>query len=460
MRTLTILLTALLFSGFSYAQDKTSLKLTSDETPTSLKFDVSLQEVIESPVTRFRKELTQTQKEYKKRNPEGENLPLYPNGMLNLLFAEKIATAFNTSGDLSLQEAYFNLDTTDDEFSFGYNFDNRGGEVLNPLCWVASIGAKIKESNGFANIADGGDLFEDNIGVNIKFTKIGSGRIGWGTSGSAKAVSHRENIEANREFLYYTYDEKVKKYGRDELPSIKEKNNAIYTPVNAASETKESMKDKMDEFYEEMIREELKYVDDNKLYTFMFNWWATIEGYLPVGDKKYDITPILSNNEATKVQYYAFNTNASYNFYVQKPSGVSLFGKLIGGVKGNSNIEVNGDKAKSFQSIYVEDGISNLTEPVSAIEVDEYKRFVTTSLKAEVALFFVDNKVGFSPAIEKNFGTYDAVNWKLGVPLSLKNKKGESKVNIELQWKETKTLEGSKHMFGFASSFFFGDLVK
>ena len=75
-----------------------------------------------------------------------------------------------------------------------------------------------------------------------------------------------------------------------------------------------------------------------------------------------------------------------------------------------------------------------------------------------MALFY-KNTIGISPSIEKNFGTYDGINWKIGIPISLKDKEWKPTVNFVLQWKENKTLTSSQHLIGFSTSFFFGDLL-
>ena len=399
-----------------------------------------------SPLSRYIENLNQTRKTRNKYNV------LYSGRSLNLLFSKKLETVFSNSNDLSLQKSFFNIDASDKSFSFGYNIDFREGDPLKQLDLILSIGVKIISSDGFAAISNGGDLLEDNIGVNLKLSWIGNGTIGW------KTIEQGKHIKKNREFLYHKYNEKVNNFNTKVLPKLKAHDLAIY-PDDANEKINAKIAAESDKLFYEMLEEEIKYIEDNELYTRIWNHWFTLEGYIPVGDKIYSTTPISNNNKAQRALYYPFNVNLSWNFYVQESNKFSWFGKLISRVKGNSNIDVEGLKPEEFQSINTVNGVSTLTDPVKAINIDAYERFVTTSLRAEVA-FFYKNTIGFSPSIEKNFGTYDGLNWKFGIPFSLKDKEGKPTVNFEIQWKKTETLTGSEKLFGFSTSFFFGDLIK
>lgn len=81
------------------------------------------------------------------------------------------------------------------------------------------------------------------------------------------------------------------------------------------------------------------------------------------------------------------------------------------------------------------------------------------SLTIEPAVFIWKNRIGFSPAIEFNQGTYKKTNWKLGIPISLKDKDGKPKINFELQWKEVNTFTTNSHLVGLSANFLFGELI-
>lgn len=108
---------------------------------------------------------------------EKDSVQLLNYKMLNLMFANKVGTAFAGSNDLSLQKFYASLDANDKSFALGANFDSRKGEALAPLQWVLSTGVKIKSANDFATVYKNGDFQEDNIGAILKATLIFDGNV-------------------------------------------------------------------------------------------------------------------------------------------------------------------------------------------------------------------------------------------------------------------------------------------
>ncbi len=423
-----------------------------------------------NPIIIYEKDLDSLKRKYS----SDKNTILYAGNSLNHLFSKKLSANFKTSNDLTLQKAYFNIDPTDKSLSLGYNFDNRRGNPLEQLNWVLSLGAKIASSDGFAVLPFDADSDKSTLGFNFKISLVNNGRITWIKNGKLaqqrieKFLDSTEKteldadsiIKIHRNFLYHTYNEKVKKFNETELKrfvALTEETNQDPTTIKNKIENKIDSKSK--ELLYEMIKEEINYVESNKLYSSIYNSWTTFELYLPFGNRTYNITPITSNNEATNVSFYPMQFNTSWNFYYQKSEKFSLFGKFSGSYKNNNNIDVDGLKEKEFQSIVDNNGVLTLTNPVKAVELMQYNRFKTTSLKAELAFFFLDNKIGFSPSIEKNFGDFKGVNWKLGIPFSLKDKEGKQTVNFEFQWKETETFMGSIHLLGISTSFFFGDLI-
>lgn len=470
MRTFKPLFFILLFfCATIFAQSSNPFALTKDDILNKKKYTPYIYSFLKGtidsslvpvPILSYMNELELRQQALNASTSKKKFKVLYSDSSLNLLFTKKLGTAFNSSNDLSLQKTYFNINASDKSLSLGYNLDFREQNPLAPLKHILSIGAKIVSSNNFATIATGGDLEENNIGLNLKYSYINGGKIGWFVSKNKKSdyLSQRKQIEKNREFLLYKYDQKIINFNKNELPAIVSKNKSFYNN-NAKSITDKQLRVYSDKLKFELINEELAYIENNKLFSKIKNSWYTYELYIPLGDTDYKITPIKADNTTSHAQYYAFNTNLSYNWYQQKPIWFSYFGKITGGVKGNSSIAVNNLSAKEFQSISTNNGVSTLTAPVNAIDVNgNYQRFVTSSLKVEAAIFY-KNTIGISPSIEKNIGIYDGINWKIGIPLSLKDKEGNPTVNFELQWKENKTLNSSQHLIGFSTSFFFGDLL-
>ena len=95
--------------------------------------------------------------------------------------------------------------------------------------------------------------------------------------------------------------------------------------------------------------------------------------------------------------------------------------------------------------------------------LESFGSFFTTGLRSEIVYFFPDDIfgkdfsfIGLSASYEKFFGEYDAENWRLGIPLVLKDKEGKANVNFEIQWREI----NKNHTIGFSVGVPFGKFVK
>ncbi len=148
---------------------------------------------------------------------------LFNEKMLNILFANKVGTAFNGSNDLSLQKFYTSLDVNDSSLSIGANFDKRGDDEMKKLSIIFSGGLKIKSKDKFATVYKNGDFQEDNIGATFKFSYIGDGVINFTSPKDLKGA-----IKKNREYLFKKYDEKVAKLSKEEIENLNITDDDLY----------------------------------------------------------------------------------------------------------------------------------------------------------------------------------------------------------------------------------------
>lgn len=163
------------------------------------------QTVIKSPVSQYKQDMIKDGK-----------LNTFNDKMLNILFADKVGTAFGGSNDLSLQKFFASLDAGENSISLGGNFDDRKDETQK-LTWVLSSGLKLKAKDKFATFYKNGDFQESNIGAFFKVTFIGNGIIDYKDKIKGKKYIHRvKAIDAYREHLYSDYDNKALTLNKEE----------------------------------------------------------------------------------------------------------------------------------------------------------------------------------------------------------------------------------------------------
>lgn len=391
-----------------------------------------------------------------KVNKDGDEI-LFNDKMLNILFSNKVGAAFGGTNDLSLQKFYASLDAGDTSLSLGGSFDFWREDETEKLTWLFSGGLKIKSKDKFATIYKNGDFQEDNIGATFKISFIGRGIINFT---STKVGQNRyESVLKNREYLCEKYDVKVKKYNDEELPELINKNKYLKQFNSTESSIADIIKEKENEDFIALAKEEIEYIEKNKMYHFLWDHWYSFEIFTPFGENSYKTTNDIINNPLEVKSFYALNATLSANTMWQFSSGKSIFFKSKLNFKNNNNIIVNDLTATPFQTTTIGAGGTTVVTNSDDGYVTDFDQFLTTSLTIEPAVFILKNTIGFSPAIELNQGKYNKTNWKLGIPISLKDKDGKPKVNFEVQWKEINTFASSVHLVGISANFLFGELI-
>ena len=100
--------------------------------------------------------------------------------------------------------------------------------------------------------------------------------------------------------------------------------------------------------------------------------------------------------------------------------------------------------------------VTDISKTTSVYQANNFEQFTTTALSLENIRYLYRNMIGISGALEMNVGkNYNPLNWKLGIPVSLKNKEGKSNISFELQWKEI----NKNHFVGLKAGFNFGKFI-
>lgn len=399
--------------------------------------------------------------EYEKNMPirKDGTKSIFNDQMLNILFADKVGTAFGGTNDLSLQKFFASLDASENSISIGANYDNRDKDT-DKLSIVFTGGLKMKSKDKFSTFYKNGDFQENNIGAFFKTTWIFRGWINYTKKTTTDQVLKRElAIKSNRLYLYDKYNKKTKKFNNEEANQLINKQLELIENNTKATSVDGILKEKEEELYLEMAKEEIEYIEKNKLYRYYWNHWMSADIYVPFGENNYKTTSDVISNPLTDKNFYAISGSLTYNMMWLYSSGESIFLKAKGAIKNNNNIVVDAMTSTPFQTVTIGANNTNIITNTDDGYLTNFEKFITTTLTIEPAFFTFNNTVGFSPSIEFNAGKYNKTNWKLGIPVSLKDKDGKPKVNFELQWKEINTFKSSDHIVGVSVNFLFGEMI-
>ncbi len=341
------------------------------------------------------------------------------NKTLNILIGD-VLNQYLPSTKISTQPASFVLDNDDNSLSLMGNYDHRA-EKFGYLRYLLSGGVKLKgePTGSFYNFKD--SEWSQNIGAQLKLTYFLSGTL---AKNSDQQISN----------LLKGYREKTIK--------------------NLALEALETKPLDTTELEELIATKEAEYILKNDLYVYMYKIWFTLEGYIPITKSSKTFTNTTDASLLAQHQFEAWDASASVNgFFKWKDASFSF--SAIPRVYQNNNILTETVKKRTFTSFEGSpEGQPALTK-TDSYYYGEYEEFTSGQVKAEVASLYRDF-IGLSAAVEKNFWNgYDALNWKLGIPLNLKNKDGESSIAFELQWREF----NKQHYLGISVGKAFGKFL-
>lgn len=399
--------------------------------------------------------------------------PFYNNSLVNNYFKGIITSYATNTGDLSFNNYFANINSTEGTLTIGKSFrmdnfywkkekrqQNKKLKDLKKVTNLFTFYAKSNYNNGFANLysekkaKDGTESFQFNsdLGVGFKYTHVNRGKL-W-TKQSKKILDFRNS------FVKSAVDTKIAIYEKTQLKKDLAVKNYGQTDHNTRKKNrKELVQKKYLEFYKDIVDEELKYFESQNLISKSRVTWWSISGYIPLTSSivKHS-TDLVEINEST---YKDYNFKANFNVlcsFFTKTLFKTISSKLtIEGAYFNTNTFVaNNNSTLKFQSIRQDNGDKLILGAVENVFEGSYNDFWGRSIKGEFVLLLFDNLVGISAAAEKTFGLVENENWKLGIPFSLKDKDGKSTVNFELQWREF----NRNHFVGIAVGYNFGRFIQ
>jgi len=379
---------------------------------------------------------------------------VFSDAMLNVFFAEEVSSYIGDSKDLSLKKTYSVINTADKTLFLGASFVICREKETDKLIHILTLGLKAKLDKEFAALLNNtnGNL-SNNIGASIKYTHVLKGTLNF--------TGHKDELaNLNEKVLIPKYTKKVEtaitaKTYDNELAEY----DAIYSEAKANEKKKPYFKNKYEELYLELAEEEVSRIKKGKLYKSFWDHYITFEAFVPMSKSAYSLVPLITSEIAKadikNEDYYPWSAKLGYTNFYKTSSDITLYASIFGSVYNNNNIETSALKSKTFQTLNPTN--MSVVELSDVFYEGEFKQFTSGNISLELVTYLIKGIVGLSGAVEQNIGSeFNALNWKAGIPVSLKDGDGKPTVNFELQWKEV----NHTHFLGIGVGFAFGKFIK
>lgn len=373
----------------------------------------------------------------------------YSADVLTVLFANTFNSGLLGSNDISVSKYYATLTNEDNKFAFGYNFNARNS-TISKSTWLVSVGASLKSKNGFATIFKGSKI-QNDMNLNGKITRLGNGIITFSQN------DMKSDTALFNQVLYKKYNDEFNEYVKDGGALEKEVFKLGLLDQDTCSCQIESLiKKKSLKIREARAKEEVESLTKYRLYKRLWNHAWVLSLDVPISNTGYKTADSITSLKVLDHKQYPWVASVQWTSIWHWRNQSKFFMTYRAKVYNNNNVERDVISSSDFLTVVNQSSTAQAVTETNKVYIGEFEKFVTPSFAAEFLFYPGKSWIGISASLEQSFLDYYSTDWKLGVPIVMKDKEGKPTVNLELQWKEV----NKTHFLGFRFGFVLGKFVK
>jgi hypothetical protein len=357
------------------------------------------------------------------------------NRAMNIFLSDKTGYV-NAKSDLSFFTNYVTFNTTESRLTVNHNFQTATGADV-PIKKLFSIGLSINIPNNYAS-AFLDYRHEIGLGIIAGYKWLGKVKTRFAdcTVNQNKA-SQKQTMDALRAGIFNAvaaeiYNKETEfKNSLNEIPEKAEQDlssDSVKAIIkrNFYDELNESGEEKFSTLQAEMLTKTMN-------FKLISTHWTAIQCYVPVIFSKYTVAPSLS--EAFQHEKsYPFELTLNHTRLLESSTKGRFFATLGGGILlNNSKFSYSLDKI-NYADYKIMGGTD--TQHDEELKNDkayfgDYDNFITPSLQCRMVYFPVEYHLGISILVQQNFGIYNFLNTRIGIPVVLINSKKTPAVTFE-----------------------------
>jgi len=354
---------------------------------------------------------------------------LISNKAMNIFLSNKVSSYLSDQTDLSLYKNYVTLNAAEGSIAINHDFH----QPVDSDDWVRSfnvVGARVNVANAYASRFSN-KYYDNRLGFELKHTWMGKPVTYYNQCGSEKMA-----MDAQRASIVHSLEIQLKQEAADferSLDSLR--------PAEVPGQDINAAKEKLrHDFYANLRAEHLQnfsqaqstYLVNSFNFELVTDNWTTAGIYIPIINQKFEVSQDVTS-PVVKQSNYPFELFVTHTRFWES----SHFGRLFFTVNAKAFVNNSVQAGLLYQaSVTGSSGISGSNTTAinnGSIFVGDYKNFVTPVASAKLVYIPFDSHVGVSARIEKNFGTYHAVNAILAIPIVLIDKNTVPAITFEPQ---------------------------
>lgn len=351
--------------------------------------------------------------------------------VLNAFFNRQVSRYLSTSGDLTLSKGFALLDNANDRLTLGGQYTNSDISSVIRLVFSGGLGADIKK--GVSTVFKNGKA-QNNLGVFLKGTFVFNGCMSLGAKDSTWTKEREQRITD----ITLQHKRAAQKAAKDWVENLRAEEGAA-TIKRTTEEMDEEKLAQFEKLLGDLSRAAATQIEKKKAYRNTHSAWISAEGYLPLSPTNYYTVDSVTAGLWDTHELRACEGKLNVTYLFTNRCAGTVFLTAWGGYLNNNNIlstQLTTTAASQNSTTLQGDTLALVQlDGQETVGIGEYARFDTYKVGGRL-VWMPCPWIGLSGEVERWIGDYEPRNWKIGMPLSFKNEKGERTINFEVQWRE------------------------
>ena len=350
------------------------------------------------------------------------------NRAMNIFLADKTGY-LSESNDLSLYTNYVTLNTAEGKFTINHNFQKATG-IDEPIKKLLSVGVSANVANSFAaTFLD--KKFENELGLTVNYKWLHKVKTHF------SGCNQKQTMDALRAAIVHSLEIEMNKKATDFLNAIDKTDTAEIPGQNMAvakSLAVQNFYNGLKETYEERFATlQAEKLTATNNFSFVSTGWTSVRAYIPLIFPQY----IIASTEATPFNEqhpYPLKLTVQHTRLWESSKKGRLFFTVGGNLLfNNTKLSYALDKTDitTYKNLGGTDTIHLAQLNNNKVYIGNYSTFITPALTGRLVYYPPASHIGVSFLIEQNFGKYNLLNGRLGIPIVLINRKKTPAANVE-----------------------------
>jgi len=353
---------------------------------------------------------------------------------MNVFMADKTGY-LSANTDLSYYTNYVTLNTAEGKFTVNHNFQQAASGKDAPLKKLLSIGFDMSLAGNYAkSFTD--KRFENELGITINYKWLCKVKTRFAGC-SDNNFNQQRAMNALRAALITSLEQEILKKEADFIQSL----NGMDSVLPAGQDLAASKKLAAQNFYEELetataekfATTQAALLSKTGHFKTISTGWTSFQIYLPLFFPKYTVASSLVSDFDNRHPYPLMAMLGHTRLWESNKAGrlfVTLNAALL---FNNSKLSYGLNKMNYGEYKSLGGTAAQMQEDhgSSNLYIGSYKTFMTASVSARFVYYPINSHVGISFLAEKDFGNYDPLQLKVGIPVVLINSKKTPAVTVE-----------------------------